>query len=153
MRTKCIQERTEDCAEGGEEMTDPIKLIRRWLDLAAMGPADAWPECVDENIVIQLPFAPPGVPTGTRGLKQAIDKLAPTWKMKERFEWHDVTIRRTEESELFLTTARSDVMLVTDRHYVNDYVMLTRVRDGKVIEHVEYFNPLKVIEAYGKLQT
>jgi hypothetical protein len=30
--------------------------------------------------------------------------------------------------------------------------MLTRMRHGKVIEHVEYFNPLPVIEVFGRVR-
>jgi uncharacterized protein len=130
-------------------MTDAIKLIRNWLDLVATGPADAWPGRVAEDVVIRLPFAPPGVASELHGIDQALEKLAETWRMKDRFAWHDVVIRKTEDPELFVTTARSEAVLVSGQRYANKYIMLTRLREGKVIEHTEYFNPLPVIEVYG----
>jgi ketosteroid isomerase-like protein len=124
------------------------QLVREWLDIVATGPKDAWLARAAEDIVIRLPFAPPGVANELRGRAQGMEALSAIWKVKESFDWHDVLIRTTEDPELFLVTARSDVLLRSGQHYANSYVMLTRVRGGKIIEHVEYFNPLPVIEAF-----
>lgn len=129
--------------------TDCKTLVRDWLDLVATGPAEAWSSRVAEGVVIRLPFAPPGVAEELSGKAAAIAALAPVWEGKVRFDWRDVVIRATEDPELFVTTARSEVLLRSGRTYANSYVMLTRVRDGQVVEHAEYFNPLPVLEAYG----
>jgi ketosteroid isomerase-like protein len=68
---------------------------------------------------------------------------------EEELAWHDVVIRGPDDPELFVTTARSEAVLVSGQHYANSYVILTRLRDRKVTEHVEYFNPLPVIEVFG----
>jgi ketosteroid isomerase-like protein len=125
-------------------------LIREWLDTVATGPAEAWRARAAEDVVVRLPFAPPGVPNELRGLNQAVEALSAVWSAKERFTWHDVVIRRTEDAELFVITARSEALLRSGQHYANSYVILTRLRGGKVVEHVEYFNPLPVIEAFGR---
>lgn len=130
-------------------MTDLTQLMRDWLDLVATGPAEAWPARVAEDVVIRLPFAPPGVTNEMRGLAQAIAQLSPVWSSKERFDWHDVMILQTADPELLVTTARSEALLLSGRRYANSYVILTRFRDGKVVEHIEYFNPLPVIEVFG----
>ena len=127
-----------------------IDLIREWFDMVASGPAEAWPAHATDDVVIRLPFAPPGVANELRGLTQAVAALSALWKAKKSFTWHDVVIRRTEDPELFVTTARSEAVLLSGQHYANSYVMLTRMRHGKVIEHVEYFNPLPVIEVFGR---
>lgn len=127
-----------------------IDLIREWFDVVASGPAEAWPALAADDVVIRLPFAPPGVTNELRGLTQAVAALSAVWKAKESFTWHDVVIRRTEDPELFVSTARSEAVLLSGQHYANSYVMLTRMRHGKVIEHVEYFNPLPVIEVFGR---
>jgi ketosteroid isomerase-like protein len=44
-----------------------------------------------------------------------------------------VVIRETEDPELYVTTARSEVVLANGEPYRNDYVMLTRVRDGRTM--------------------
>ena len=131
-------------------MTDNVKLLREWLDIVATGPAEAWPARVDEDVVIRLPFAPPGVPNELRGRAQAVAALSATWEKKERFDWHDVVIRRTEDPELLVATARSEAVMLSGQRYANNYVILTRIRNGKVIEHVEYFNPLPVMQVFGQ---
>jgi ketosteroid isomerase-like protein len=127
-----------------------IKLIREWLDLVSSGPGDAWPTYAADDVVIRLPFAPPGVANELRGRAHAIEALSGLWKAKKSFAWHDVVIRGTDDPELFVTTARSEALLLTGQHYANSYVILTRVRDRKVAEHVEYFNPLPVMEVFGR---
>ncbi len=127
-----------------------VQLIREWLDISANGPADAWHERAASDVVIRLPFAPPGVTNEFRGLTQAIAAMSAVWAAKKSFTWHDVVIRRTDDPQLFLSTARSEVLLLSGQHYANSYVMLTRLQRGKVIEHVEYFNPLPVIEVFLK---
>ena len=131
-------------------MTDPIKLMHEWLDMVAMGPADAWVGKVADDVVIRLPFAPPGVASELKGFDHARETLGEHWKTKKSFAWRDVVIRRTEDPELLVTTARSEVILVTGQPYANNYIMLTRIRDGKVIEHIEYFNPLPIMEMLKK---
>lgn len=130
-------------------MTDLARLMREWLDIVALGPAEAWPGRAAEDVVIRLPFAPPGVSTEIRGRDEAIAHMAPVWAGKRSFEWRDVVIRQTEEPGLLVTTARSEVVLLSGQPYANSYVILTRFVDGKVVEHVEYFNPLPVMEAFG----
>jgi uncharacterized protein len=127
-----------------------IDLIREWLDIVSSGPADAWHTHATPDLVIRLPFAPPGVAKELSGMAQAIAALSTVWAAKKSFAWHDVVIRRTDDPELFVTTARSEAVLLSGQHYANSYVILTRIRDRKVAEHVEYFNPLPVIEIFGR---
>jgi ketosteroid isomerase-like protein len=130
---------------------DPITLVREWLDLAAIGPAEGWVGKVAEDVVVRLPYAPPGVMAEMRGFDVARDTLGAHWASKERFDWHDVVIRRTDDPELFVTTARSEALIHGGIRYANDYVMLTRVRDGRIVEHIEYFDPLRVIAMIEQL--
>jgi ketosteroid isomerase-like protein len=132
-------------------MSDAAKrLIREWLDMSAMGPADAWDGKVADDLVLRLPYAPPGVLPEMRGLAAARETLSHHWATKRSFEWRDVVIRQTEDPELYVTTTRSEVILMSGEPYANDYIMLTRVRDGKIVEHAEYFNPLPVLAMLKK---
>lgn len=126
-------------------MSEAKALIREWMQITAMGPAEAWVGKASDDVVIRLPYAPPGVTAEVRGFDAARDMLSHHWGNKQRFDWLDVVILATEDPELFVTTARSDVLMDSGAPYGNDYIMLTRVRDGKVVEHAEYFNPLPVL--------
>jgi ketosteroid isomerase-like protein len=130
-------------------MTDMVKLMRQWLDVVAKGPAEAWPALAVDDVVIRLPYAPAGVADELRGQAEAVRAMSPVWQAKERFDWHDVVILRTEDPDLLVTTARSEVVYSSGQRYANSYVILTRFRDGKVVEHVEYFNPLPVLALLG----
>jgi uncharacterized protein len=72
------------------------------------------------------------------------------WAAKRSFAWRDVEIRATEDPELFVTTARSEAVLVSGDNYANDYIMITRVRGGLIAEHTEYFNPLPIVEMLAR---
>lgn len=127
-------------------MSDAKALVREWMDLTAVGPAEAWQGKAAADLVVRLPYAPPGVVAEMRGFDQALEILSHHWAGKRSFDWHDVIIRETEDDGLFVTTARSEVVFDSGQTYANSYVMLTRVRDGQVVEHTEYFNPLPILE-------
>jgi len=127
-------------------MTQLDRCMWDWLDMVAMGPAEAWVGKVADDVVIRLPYAPPGVHAELRGFEHAREVLGAHWKTKRSFEWRDVTIRATDDPGLLVTTARSEAVLQTGALYANTYIMLTRFRDGKVVDHTEYFNPLPIIE-------
>jgi ketosteroid isomerase-like protein len=115
--------------------------------MVASGAFAGWPDLVDDEFVLRMPYAPPGVPEELHGL-DARDALTKSRQGQERFEWKDVVVTATEDPELLITTARSEVLLKSGGTYANRYVMLTRLRDGKVLDHTEYFNPLPVIELF-----
>ena len=126
-------------------MSDAKALIREWMQITAIGPAEAWEGKASDDLIIRLPYAPPGVTEEVRGFEAAREMLSHHWGGKKRFDWLDVVILATEDPELYVTTARSDVLMEGDVPYGNTYVMLTRVRNGQVVEHSEYFNPLPVL--------
>jgi ketosteroid isomerase-like protein len=128
-------------------MSELKALAHRWHDMVATGAFAAWSDLVDVEFVLRMPYAPPGVPEELRGL-DARDALAKSRQGQERFEWKEVVVTATEDPELLITTARSEVLLKSGGTYANRYVMLTRFRDGKVLDHTEYFNPLPVIELF-----
>ena len=112
---------------------------------------------IDEAIPSRIRLAKPlelpaGIPESRfheelRGIA-ARDALVSSRAGQERFEWMDVAITATEDPELLVITARSEVALKSGGTYANRYVMLTRARGDKVVEHVEYFNPLPVLEMF-----
>jgi uncharacterized protein len=131
-------------------MSDDKALIREWMEITAMGPAEAWDGKVAPDVVVLLPYAPTGVLAMMNGFDEARDTLAHHWPTKRSWQWRDVVIRQTEDPQLYVITARSEVVLADGQPYANDYVMLTRVRDGQIAEHSEYFNPLPIMEMLGR---
>jgi ketosteroid isomerase-like protein len=130
-------------------MADIIELTRNWLEVFPDGNFDAFIGEVSPEFVLRLPFVPPGVPTEFPGREVARSALAASAKGRTKLAFHDVQILRTEDPELVVTTCRGEATMNSGRPYRNTYVMLTRIRDGVVLEHVEYLNPLAVTEAAG----
>jgi ketosteroid isomerase-like protein len=54
---------------------------------------------------------------------------------------------RTEDPELAVATANGEAKMANGNTYTNSYVFFTRIRDGEVIEHTEYLNPLQFMAA------
>jgi ketosteroid isomerase-like protein len=128
-------------------MSELKALAQRWHDMVATGAFAGWSDLVDPDFVLRMPYAPPGVPEELHGL-DARDALVRSREGQERFEWKDVVVTATEDPALLVTTARSEVLLKGGGTYANRYVMLTRFRDGKVLDHTEYFNPLPILEMF-----
>ena len=128
-------------------MTDVIELTRQWLDVLPEGRFDDLPGRISPDFVLRLPYAPPGVPEEFRGRELAQLVLSASAKGRSKLILADVTMLRTEDPELVVTTATGKATMANGRIYENSYVIFTRIRDGMVIEHIEYLNPLKVIEA------
>lgn len=127
-------------------MSDDIKLVQQSLDLIASGPAEAWAGKIAEDVVIRFPFAPPPVNRELRSYQAALDALSAHWQSMQGFAWRDVVTVATSDPELFLTTAKSSAATVTGYQYANSYVILVRVRGGKVVSYDEYFDPAPVVE-------
>ena len=127
-------------------MTDKKQIVRRWLDVSALGPSEAWHELCSSDLVVRFPYAPPPVQRELNGLDAALATSSAHWNNMAKFEWHDVEIHATDDPDLFMTTCRSETMTVGGYPYANNYVLKTRFRDGKIVEHVEWFDPAPVIK-------
>jgi ketosteroid isomerase-like protein len=130
-------------------MADIVELMQAWLDTFGEGEFDAFPGKVSPDFILHLPFVPAGIPTEIRGREAVRERLSSTAKGRSKLIFHDVTILRTEDPELLVTTARGEATMASGKPYRNRYVMLTRIRGDEVIEHTEYLNPLAVMEAMG----
>ena len=128
-------------------MDNIVTLTEAWLEHFPEGDFEGFPGEVSADFVLRLPFVPPGVPNEIRGREAVRETLAKTAKGRSKLIFSDKVIRRTEDPELVVTTANAQATMANGNVYRNSYVMLTRIRDGVVIEHTEYLNPLAIMEA------
>ncbi len=129
------------------DMTDIVALARAWIDTFAEGNFDAFPGRVAEDFRLRLPFLPPGLQNEFVGRDTARAVLVASAERRSKLVFEEVKILRTEDPELVVTTARARATLDGGGIYRNEYIMLTRIRDGVVLEHIEYLNPLAVAES------
>ena len=130
-------------------MADDLALVREWLEVMPEGRFADFSGEIAEDFVLRLPFPPPGVPSEFVGRETVRTLLAQTAQGRSPLVFHDIATLRTEDPELFLTTCKGQATMNSGKPYRNQYVILTRIRDGVVLEHVEYLNPLAVMAAAG----
>ncbi len=131
-------------------MTDIVELAREWLEAFPEGNFDAFPGKISPDLVLRLPFVPPGVPSEVKGRETVQALLAGSAAGRSKLVFSDVVIRRTEDPDLIMTTASAEATMASGKIYRNSYVMLTRIHDGTVLEHTEYLNPLAVIASMAE---
>ncbi|GAA3227521.1 nuclear transport factor 2 family protein [Nonomuraea helvata] len=100
------------------------------------------------DVVIEIPFAPPGVPTRSAGSDRLRDRLEAVAGLR-RFE-------RAEAVNL-LETADPDVVVAeytlhgsitaTGKPFSSTYVMIITVRDGLIVHSRDYGNPLSSLSS------
>ena len=127
------------------------RIMREWLDVLAAGAFERWPELVHEDVVFRFPYAPPDMQSELRGAPEARAALL-AMKSDKSLSWKDVKTWETSEPGMVVATLRAEAELVNGQGYRNDYVMLARFVEGKLIEHVEYFNPIPVQAAIQRAQ-
>jgi uncharacterized protein len=128
-------------------MNSPLELAHRWLNVLADADYDAWATLTSSDLVIRTPYAPPGFPKVCDGRDVALTIARQYGAILKQFEYLDVDLHTTDDPELIMGTARSEAVTASGGRYANQYCVLLRVRNGKLIEYTEYFDPLRVIAA------
>ena len=115
-----------------------------------LGNWDEWIELWAEDGVLDFPFAPPGRQRTYRGKDEILRYMkAASGKMKidgitamnviPALDPHKVTVELTVKGQI----------LSTGLPYNQSYVFLFEVKDGKLQNYREYWNPLVSIDAKG----
>lgn len=130
-------------------MADIVALMNAWLACFDEGKFDAFPGTVSPDFVLRLPFVPEGVPSEIKGRDAARAALEASARTRTKIAFSNVRILRTEDPELVVTTCDGEATMGSGKIYRNSYVMFTRIKDGEVLEHTEYLNPLAVMASMG----
>jgi ketosteroid isomerase-like protein len=132
--------------------TSPREIVERFIQATA---DNAWDDLADlyaADVVIEIPFAPPGVPRRTEGRET----------LRERFKGV-AGLRRFDKAELLAMheTQDPEVIVVewsvhgqvnaTGRSFTFSYIMVVRVRDGRIVSSRDYSNPIDGAKAFDRL--
>ena len=129
--------------------SESLDLARRWLAALAEANFSGWPSLVADDVRMRFPFAPPGMPDGCEGRASCQALIQAFFAGIASFTWDDLQLHPAAEDGLLFATARSRVVLLTGKHYGNEYCFMMRFRDRKLSEYREYFNPLPAIAAFA----
>lgn len=101
-----------------------------------------------EDGVQVMPFSPPGFPQRLEG-REAIRNQYRSLPENYRSMRFPREIVAMEDPDRFLVRYTGEIELKSGGRYDNTYVGLMTLRDGRVTEFVEYFNPLVLQQAFG----
>jgi ketosteroid isomerase-like protein len=126
------------------------EVVDRYFEIMNRLEIDALGELFADDVVFRLPFAPEPVPQRTEGKEAVLQVYSGFPDLVSPLGFHDIEIRPLAAEGEYVAEYRSDcTMLPTGAPYRNRYVGLFTVRDGKLAEFAEYFDPVVFLEALG----
>lgn len=102
-----------------------------------------------EDGVQEMPFSPPGFPRRLEG-REAIGNQYRSLPENYRGMRFPREILAMEDPARFVVRYTGSIELKAGGRYDNRYVGLFTLRDGKVVEFVEYFDPIILRDAFGE---
>ncbi len=121
----------------------------RRRDVAASGTALA--ACYAEQTDVRHPFAATDRPLRTRAdLRRHFDQATTGAKAFERFETTGLRVHRTADPEVVVTEFRYETSADGQRVPIAN-ILVTRVRDGMIIESRDYADHINAARAFGHL--
>lgn len=128
-----------------------VDLLRSWLQHIEGLEVDACIDLLADDAVMLVPLAPEGLPRRTEGKPQIEQLLGLVGQMFRDFRFADVEVHGTDDPELAVATARSEIVLTNGDDYTQDYVFFVRARDGRIVGYTEYMDPVRARAAVAAL--
>ncbi len=99
-------------------------------------------EHVTEDLVFELPYAPPGIPTRTEGRETWERNTLGMFRMFERFESTVDTVYAGADPDVVIAEYHSDAVVKHNGNpYKNRYIGVFRLRDGRICLWKEFHDP------------
>lgn len=96
-----------------------------------------------------MPFSPAGFPTRLEGRDAIRNQYRGLPENFTSMRFPDRVVRDLADPTMFVATYRGSIALKSGGRYDNTYIGLFTVRDGQIVEFVEYFNPITLQDAFG----
>jgi ketosteroid isomerase-like protein len=138
-------------AEGSEANAPATAqdLAERWLGAVQALDIRGAAELLADDAVVEIPLAPPGLPDRFEG-KAAIQAFLDGPQLFSKLEFRDVEVHVTSDPEVVVLEYRATgTFEATGLEYANRYVLVVRARQGRIVLHREYFNPLALAGAFA----
>jgi ketosteroid isomerase-like protein len=126
----------------------PSEVIERLLEAVVNGTVDDRLELYAEDAVIELPFAPGGMPptpTDRETMRARMNAAREQWRFHK---YNILGLHQTVDPEVVVAEYRvHGTMTATQKAFQYTFVTVTRVRDGRIVWSRDYNNPLEMAEA------
>lgn len=131
-----------------ERNRETVRAFFRQLE--AMDTGERFVALFTEDAKQVMPFAPEGFPRLLDGREAIRTQYSGLPSAYTHMRFPDLAIRDMASSNEFFVTYRGDIGLKSGGRYDNDYVAYFLVRDGRIAELREFFNPIVLQQAFGQ---
>ncbi|MFF4414734.1 nuclear transport factor 2 family protein [Streptosporangium sp. NPDC001559] len=130
-------------------LSTPQDVIERRRSLVLEHDMDGFAELFAPDGVIEMPFAPPGMPTRIEGREAIRDFSAAATISLLRVEdmWTTQVYQTTDPEVLIVELEAKAVVTTTGAPFQSTSVQVFRIRDGKILLFRDYWNPQSLAEA------
>jgi ketosteroid isomerase-like protein len=124
-----------------------VELAKRLIASIRENSIDGVADLLDENVRMELPFAPEGMPPVVVGRAAVLEslRLVPQYFSRFRIHSHECYECTTRQTVILECTGLGLFRSPEIPPYQNRYVMLFTFRDGLVTQWREFFNPYPVM--------
>lgn len=95
----------------------------------------------DDSVMMKFPYMIDGYPKELHGRTQCEGFFSSIVGIFSQIRWVKRDVYSTSDPELAMAIAESAMVMSDGGTYANEYVLLLRVRDGKIVEYCEHFDP------------
>lgn len=122
----------------------PRETVELLLRTTVEGSRDDIADLYDPDVVIEIPFAPDGIPSETKGRENMRARMRGAASMFDFDAVRDVTLHETADPEVIIAEYRvQGTVTATSVPFTLSYITVTRVVDGLIVSSRDYGNPLE----------
>jgi len=149
-RARASRAAQPDAAPAASERERNRATVRAFFaTLEALGSGEQVAALFAEDGKQVMPFAPHGFPTLLEGRAAIVRQYGGLPAAFTSMRFPELVIRDLANPSEFFATYRGDIALKTGGKYDNDYAGYFVVRDGRITEFHEFFNPIVLQRAFG----
>ncbi|MFQ6550360.1 nuclear transport factor 2 family protein [Aestuariibius sp. 2305UL40-4] len=123
-------------------------VIEQFLKFTEDQNFDGHREILAEDCVFTYPYAAENAPSEIAGREKIVEQaLIGGWQTRQSMKVLEMNYAALEDPEWALIQWRNTSVTNDDRPYDQTFVNVIRVVDGKIIEFIEYYDPLVELAA------
>lgn len=128
----------------------PADVVRSFIPKVGTPAAD---EYWGADPTLEIPYAPPPWPTKISGREAVLEYMGGVHTVLSGWHMGIDELYDPGNGAVIVEMHGEGVVVATGKPYVQNYIAVLKVVDGKVALWREYSNPLPVFEAFGNSET
>jgi uncharacterized protein len=121
----------------------PADVFRKSLDAFLAKDMRAWADLCAEDVLVEFPFSPDGLPARLEGRQAIFEYLRHYPDVIDIHEIESVTVYATDKPDTVVAEwSVKGHVIPNGNTYAMAYATFVTVRDGEIVNYREYWNPL-----------